>query len=106
LREQLPNYKKDPKTFPNAIATMFCYITEDRNRADRVVEDMLLKAIKRPGDDLRKRLLIGPAEECIMKLSAYQKAGAQMVFLWPIADPITDEPQQLELFHRSVAEKL
>jgi hypothetical protein len=39
---------------------------------------------------------------CVVKLAAYQKAGAQMVFLWPI----TDQVEQLELFQRSVAAKL
>ena len=39
------------------------------------------------------------AEECTRKLSAYEKAGAQMVFVWPI----TDETRQLELFKQSVA---
>ncbi len=78
---------------------MFCYITEDRAEADRILNEMLRKAIKRPEDELRQRLLVGPAEECTRKLSAYEKAGAQMVFVWPI----TDETRQLELFKQSVA---
>jgi hypothetical protein len=60
---------------------------------------MLRKAINRPEDELRQRLLIGPAEECVRKVSAHEKAGAQIVFVWPI----TDELRQLQLFHQSVA---
>ena len=99
LREHLVQFNKNANSFPNAIATMFCYITEDRAEADRILNEMLRKAIKRPEDELRQRLLVGPAEECTRKLSAYEKAGAQMVFVWPI----TDETRQLELFKQSVA---
>jgi uncharacterized protein YbjT (DUF2867 family) len=34
LRARLPEYGKDPDTFPNALATMWCYITDDRAEAD------------------------------------------------------------------------
>ena len=43
-------------------------------------------------------LPIGPAEECAVKLLAYEQAGAQRVLLWPLAD----ERAQLELFRERV----
>ena len=33
-------------------------------------------------------LPIGPAAECVAKLLAYAQAGAQRVFLWPLADEL------------------
>ena len=47
-----------------------------------------------PGGAAARVLPIGPAEECAMKLLAYEQAGAQRIFLWPLAD----EQAQLELF--------
>ena len=39
LRSQLADHGKDPDTFPNALATMWCYITDDRAEADRMLEN-------------------------------------------------------------------
>jgi alkanesulfonate monooxygenase SsuD/methylene tetrahydromethanopterin reductase-like flavin-dependent oxidoreductase (luciferase family) len=102
LREQLPKFGKDAESFPNAVATMFCYITEDRHEADYIVKEMLLKAIQRTEGELRQRLLIGPPTECAEKLAAYKQAGVQLVFLWPITDAV----RQLEVFHHSVATRI
>ena len=75
------------------------YITEDRTTADRIIKDVVSPAINRPEEELRERLLIGPAGECAQKLAAYKAAGAQRVFLWPV----DDELDQLALFHERVA---
>ncbi len=85
---------KDPIRFPNAIATMFLHVTEDRAAADRVVRDILEPTLRRPEAELRKRLLVGPVEECAQKLAAYRSTGAQRILLWPILD----ELRQLETF--------
>ena len=71
--------------FPNGIATMWCYVTEDRARAEAVLADVLAPMLNRPPEQLRAILPIGPAEECAQKLLAYARAGAQRVFLWPLA---------------------
>jgi alkanesulfonate monooxygenase SsuD/methylene tetrahydromethanopterin reductase-like flavin-dependent oxidoreductase (luciferase family) len=44
--------------------------------------------LKRPTDELRQRLLVGPAQECAEKLAAYQSAGAHRIMLWPVSDEI------------------
>lgn len=102
LGRHLAAFHKEAATFPNAIATMFCYITDDQTTVAHVLKDLLCKAINRPESDLRERLLIGPAGECVRKLLAYKQAGAQLVFIWPI----TDEAGQLEIFQRSVASRI
>ena len=79
LAEHLRAAGKDPARFPNAIATR--------------------PTLDRPEEELRQRLLVGPAEECAQKLAAYQEAGAQRIFLWPVED----ELRQLATFQERVA---
>jgi alkanesulfonate monooxygenase SsuD/methylene tetrahydromethanopterin reductase-like flavin-dependent oxidoreductase (luciferase family) len=89
---------RDVARFPNGIATMWCYVTDDRARADAILADVLAPMLNRPVEQLRAILPIGPAEECAGKLLAYARAGAQRVFLWPLAD----ERAQLEVFRERV----
>ena len=89
---------RNPDRFPNGIATMWCYVTEDRTRADEVLTEVLAPMLNRPADQLRATLPIGPAEECAEKLTAYARAGAQRVFLWPLAE----ERAQLMVFRERV----
>jgi len=98
LGELLRAVDKDPDRFPNAIATMFFYVTEDRAAAERIVRTILSPMLGRPSEELRQRLLVGPARECAEKLEAYRAAGVQRLFLWPVKD----ELRQLELFRERV----
>ena len=83
----------------NAIATMFFYITEERATSERMVREVLSPTLNRPEEELRERLLVGPAEECAEKLEAYRAAGATRIFLWPVED----ELGQLATFQEQVA---
>jgi alkanesulfonate monooxygenase SsuD/methylene tetrahydromethanopterin reductase-like flavin-dependent oxidoreductase (luciferase family) len=98
LRELLPAHGKDATTFPNALGTMWCYVTEDRSEAERILRERVAPTIHRPEEVLRERLPIGPAEAFAEKLSAFARAGVQRVFIWPVAD----EVRQLELFWEQV----
>ena len=89
---------RDAGRFPNGIATMWCYVTEHRARAEQVLADVLAPMLGRPVEQLRATLPIGSAEECAEKLTAYARAGAQRVFLWPLAD----ERAQLEVVRARV----
>src|SRR5215213_2530891 len=99
LTEHLRAAGKDPSHFPNAIATMFFFVTEDRAAAGRIVRKVLSPTLNRPEEELSQRLLVGPAGECAEKLAAYQAAGAQRIFLWPVEN----ELRQLALFRERVA---
>ncbi|MEX1255210.1 MAG: TIGR03619 family F420-dependent LLM class oxidoreductase [Dehalococcoidia bacterium] len=99
LKELLPERGKDPDTFPNALATMWLYIDDDRASTERVFRDILCPMLNRPEEELREKLLVGPAEACREKLTAYRDAGLQGVFLWPVKD----ELRQLERFMERVA---
>ncbi|MGH7886604.1 MAG: LLM class flavin-dependent oxidoreductase, partial [Candidatus Binatia bacterium] len=98
LQEQLKNAGKDAATFPNALVTMFMYITDDESKAERVLSETLVALVKRPVEELRARLLIGSPQACAEKLAAYKAAGVQRVFIWPVAD----ELDQLSIFQQAV----
>jgi probable F420-dependent oxidoreductase len=98
LRARLPAQGTDPVTFPNALATMWCYITDDRGEADRIMRDRVVPTVHRPEETLRERLPIGPAELFAEKLTAFARAGVQRVFIWPVAD----ELHQLDRFWHEV----
>jgi alkanesulfonate monooxygenase SsuD/methylene tetrahydromethanopterin reductase-like flavin-dependent oxidoreductase (luciferase family) len=93
LAEELRARGRDPDRFPNALATMWTWITEDARDEDRVVREVLSPLLRRDPDALRGQLCIGPAERCAELLSRYAHAGCQRVYLWPLGD----EPRQIEL---------
>lgn len=99
LQEFLVSAGKDPSSFPNAIATMWLYITEEERVAERMLNEVLAPAINRPVAEMRERLPIGSAQDCAQKLAAYQHLGVQRVYLWPLAD----ELEQIKIFMRQVA---
>jgi alkanesulfonate monooxygenase SsuD/methylene tetrahydromethanopterin reductase-like flavin-dependent oxidoreductase (luciferase family) len=93
LSEQLHAHGREPDRFPNALATMWTWVTEDARDRDRVLREVLAPMLKREPDALRDQLCIGPAEQCAELLSRYAQAGCERVYLWPLGD----EPQQIEL---------
>jgi alkanesulfonate monooxygenase SsuD/methylene tetrahydromethanopterin reductase-like flavin-dependent oxidoreductase (luciferase family) len=99
LAEHLHAVGKDPSRFPNAIATMFFYVTEERATSERIIREVLSPTLNRPEEELRERLLVGAAEECAEKLAAYRAAGANRIFLWPVEDAL----RQLATFQERVA---
>ena len=82
-----------PERFPNALVTMWTWITEDQREADRVLRDVLAPLLKRDPDDLAGQVCVGPAEPCAELLARYARAGCERVHLWPLGD----EPRQIEL---------
>jgi alkanesulfonate monooxygenase SsuD/methylene tetrahydromethanopterin reductase-like flavin-dependent oxidoreductase (luciferase family) len=98
LRGLLAEHDKDPEHFPNALATMWFYLTDDRDEADRVMRERIVPTMHRPEEVLRERLPVGPAEGFAEKLSGFAEAGVQRVFIWPVAN----EMNQLERFSEGV----
>ena len=98
VQAEVGAHGRDAGPFQNGIATMWCYVTEDRARADAMLADVLAPMLNRPAEQLRAILPIGSAEESAEKLRAYARVGAQRVFLWPLAD----ERSQLEVFRERV----
>ena len=99
LAENLHVAGREPDGFPNAMATMFFYVTEERATSERIVREVLSPTLNRPEEELQERLLVGPAEECAEKLAAYRAAGAHRILLWPVEDELV----QLATFRERVA---
>jgi alkanesulfonate monooxygenase SsuD/methylene tetrahydromethanopterin reductase-like flavin-dependent oxidoreductase (luciferase family) len=81
-----------PEGFPNALATMWTWVTEDAAEADRVLTDVLAPLLRRDPDQLRSQVCVGSAAHCAELLARYADAGCQRVYVWPLGD----EPRQLE----------
>jgi alkanesulfonate monooxygenase SsuD/methylene tetrahydromethanopterin reductase-like flavin-dependent oxidoreductase (luciferase family) len=93
---------KLPDGFPNALSTMWTWVTEDRADRDRVLDGTLAPLLRRDRDELAQQLCIGSAEHCAEILSRYKQAGCRRVFFWPLGD----EPRQIELLAREVAPRI
>jgi alkanesulfonate monooxygenase SsuD/methylene tetrahydromethanopterin reductase-like flavin-dependent oxidoreductase (luciferase family) len=85
-----------PSHLPHAIATTWLYVTDTRRDRDRVLSQRLTPLLGRTPD---APLPIGPPAHCAEVLSAYARAGAQRIFLWPLGDELA----QLERFRNEVA---
>jgi alkanesulfonate monooxygenase SsuD/methylene tetrahydromethanopterin reductase-like flavin-dependent oxidoreductase (luciferase family) len=85
-----------PDGFPNALATMWTWVAESRDEADRMLENVLAPALNRDPDELRHRVCVGPPEHCAELLARYAEAGCQRVYLWPLGD----EARQLDQLTR------
>jgi len=109
LEEHLRAAGKAPNRFPNAIATMFFHVTEDRAEADHIVLNLLAPMLRCPGEELRRHLLVGPAGECAGKLDAYRSAGVERIILWPVKDELRQlgafREQVIPLAHASLGEE-
>ena len=93
LARALENRGRDANGFPNALATMWTWVSKDRAEGDRVLADVLAPLLNRDPNELRERVCIGPVEHCAELLSRYAQAGCERVYLWPLGE----EQRQLEL---------
>ena len=93
LAGELRKQGRSAERFPNALVTMWTWITESHAERERILAGILAPLLKRDVDDLRERVLVGSAEDCAALLSRYATAGCQRVYLWPLGD----EPRQIEL---------
>ena len=93
LAEELRARGRENGGFPNALVTMWTWITEDARDAERALRDVLAPLLNREPETLRDQLCVGPPERCAELLSRYARAGCERVHLWPIGD----EPRQIEL---------
>jgi alkanesulfonate monooxygenase SsuD/methylene tetrahydromethanopterin reductase-like flavin-dependent oxidoreductase (luciferase family) len=88
-----------PASFPNGVATMWLYVADSRREAERMLAELLSPLLNRPVDALRDLALpIGSGEACAERIAEYASAGAERIFVWPLAD----ELRQLELFRERV----
>jgi alkanesulfonate monooxygenase SsuD/methylene tetrahydromethanopterin reductase-like flavin-dependent oxidoreductase (luciferase family) len=92
LAEALEGEGRSSEHFPNGLATMWTWITEDRAEAGRTLRDVLAPLVGRDPDELARRVCIGGREHCVDLLGRFAEAGCRRVYLWPLGD----ERRQLE----------
>jgi alkanesulfonate monooxygenase SsuD/methylene tetrahydromethanopterin reductase-like flavin-dependent oxidoreductase (luciferase family) len=88
--------KTDP--LPNALASVFTYVSDDPDEPRRIATDILGPALGRDPNDLLNLALMGTPEQCAARLTAYAEAGVQRVLIWPAADELS----QIERFAAEV----
>jgi alkanesulfonate monooxygenase SsuD/methylene tetrahydromethanopterin reductase-like flavin-dependent oxidoreductase (luciferase family) len=88
-----------PAGFPNALVTMWTWITPSAKDADRVLREVLGPLLRRDPETLRDQLCVGSPEQCADLLSRYAEAGCTRVHLWPLGE----EARQVELAATAVA---
>ena len=96
LTQQLERAHKPPGAFPNAIATMYLYLTDDPAQSQSVLETLV--SPHQAPSHLRDRSLVGTTVDCIERLQGLEAAGAKEVFVWPVRD----EVKQLQRFVEEV----
>lgn len=84
LAAKLDEHGRDPNGFPNALSTMWTWVSEDGAEAERMLTGVLAPLLKRDPEELRDQVCIGPAGHCAELLSRYARAGCEWVQLWPL----------------------
>lgn len=87
---------------PNAVATMWTWVTEDRAERDRVLRETLAPLLRRDPEELSTQVCVGSAEHCAELLSRYAHAGCGRVYLWPLGE----ERRQIELVASEVGPRI
>lgn len=93
LGVELAGQGKSAERFPNALVTMWTWITGSRAERDRMLSGVLSPLLGRDSAQLGAQVCVGSADHCVELLSRYAEAGCQRVYLWPLGD----EARQLEL---------
>ena len=99
LAQELRRRDRPADGFPNALVTMWTWVTEDRTERDRVLRDVLAPLLRRDPEELAGQVCVGSSQDCAELLSRYAAAGCERVYVWPMGD----EPRQLELVATEVA---
>jgi alkanesulfonate monooxygenase SsuD/methylene tetrahydromethanopterin reductase-like flavin-dependent oxidoreductase (luciferase family) len=102
LARELASCGRRAAGFPNGLATMWTWVTEDRAETDRVLRQVLAPLLNRDPDELGEQLCVGPAEHCATLLSRFADAGCDLVYLWPLGD----ERRQIEILASEVAPRI
>jgi alkanesulfonate monooxygenase SsuD/methylene tetrahydromethanopterin reductase-like flavin-dependent oxidoreductase (luciferase family) len=87
LDDHLRAAGREPRTFKDAVATTWLYVTESRREAEHVLNDVLAPTLNRD-PALLTHLPIGSAQHCSEALARYADAGAHEVLVWPVRDSL------------------
>lgn len=89
---------KDTAGFGNHLVSMFGYIDNNKEKSNKIVNDVLSPVLGQPANELERLLLFGSVDECIKKIKAFLEAGVNNIHFWPINNYI----EQIELFSKEI----
>ena len=98
LGEELEAVGRSGEGFPNAVATMWTWVSDDAAEVDRVLREVLAPLLRRDAEVLAARVCAGPPGHCAELLEGYRAVGCERIFIWPLGD----EARQLERFAERV----
>ena len=87
LGEVLAAEGRDATTFPNTLATMWLWITDDPVERQTVL-DRLGALLKRDPARLGPVLPIGSAAHCRRVVASYGEVGVDRILFWPLGDEV------------------
>jgi alkanesulfonate monooxygenase SsuD/methylene tetrahydromethanopterin reductase-like flavin-dependent oxidoreductase (luciferase family) len=102
LNRELVARGRQADDFPNALVTMWTWVTKRRQEAERILTDVLAPLLRRDPSELRGQVCVGSADMCAELLSRYVEAGCRRVHFWPLGD----EGRQIELIAAEVAPRI
>jgi len=102
LTRELETRGRPSGDFPNALVTMWTWVTDSSAEADRILADVLGPLLSRDPDELRGQVCVGSAEMCAELLCRYAEAGCRRVHFWPLGD----ERRQIELLAAEVGPRI
>jgi alkanesulfonate monooxygenase SsuD/methylene tetrahydromethanopterin reductase-like flavin-dependent oxidoreductase (luciferase family) len=103
LAGALADRGRPAEDFPNGLATMWTWVTEDRAERDRVLGDVLAPLLRRDAGELAAQVCVGAAGHCAELLAAYAASGCERVFVWPLGDEARQLERVAELVPRAQA---
>jgi alkanesulfonate monooxygenase SsuD/methylene tetrahydromethanopterin reductase-like flavin-dependent oxidoreductase (luciferase family) len=102
LDEELEAAERPERELPNALATMWTWVTFDESEAERVLVELVAPMLRRDPAELRTQLCIGSPDRVAEVLSRYREAGCERVLIWPLGE----ERRQIELIAEEVMPRL
>jgi alkanesulfonate monooxygenase SsuD/methylene tetrahydromethanopterin reductase-like flavin-dependent oxidoreductase (luciferase family) len=102
LGRELKARGRQSDDFPNALVTMWTWVTESSAEVDRILTDVLGPLLSREPEELRGQVCVGSAEMCAELLFRYAEAGCRRVHFWPLGD----ERRQIELLAAEVGPRI
>jgi len=85
LNRHLQAAGRQPADFPDAVATLWLYITDNPRQAQHILTDVLAPTLNRDPTQLA-HLPVGSTEHCTQVLAEYAAAGAREILIWPVRD--------------------
>jgi alkanesulfonate monooxygenase SsuD/methylene tetrahydromethanopterin reductase-like flavin-dependent oxidoreductase (luciferase family) len=88
---------RDATTFPNALVTMWLFITDDPSE-QKAILGRLAELLNRDPERLADLLPVGPPAHCGAIVERYRAVGVDRILFWPLGD----ELRQLDRLAREV----